>query len=159
MDNTSFNLQVNHVKSDKVEKDDVFPFDDILSFRIIESSKDDSTFLKFTFKNDSTISYTFLGIGKIGSTDNVSDAIFECIRSYNQNKGPLEKIGLSPDLFATSLGRTLIGSLTVLLVFSIIWQLIKKPNSIPLTLFFGLMLYLIILGQRKKYIEMAKKLE
>jgi 1,4-dihydroxy-2-naphthoate octaprenyltransferase len=85
--------------------------------------------------------------------------VFKYINNYNDaldNKN--DKIVLIPNLFATKAGRNLILGLSILLFICLVVQIIYVPKSIPALLFTGISFYLIILAQRKKDIELKKKL-
>jgi hypothetical protein len=153
----SLNLYDN--KSGLVNKEQIIKYDQINAFRIIDSSKDDSSFLKFSFRNGESVTYTFIGQSAFNSSQNVSENLFEYINKYNANKNELDKIAILPNLFATKLGRNLIYLLTGLLVFVVIWQLSVNPKTIPISLFGGLILYIIIFAQRKKDVELMQKLK
>lgn len=146
--------------TNELEKFDKINYRDIECFKAIDSSKDDSAFLRINLKNGASFVYTLLDQGnpKAGNI-NITDVVFKNFKNYNDLQENINaKITYKPNLFATKTGFNLIVCLTVLLVSSLIFQIIYLPKSIPVNFFMGLLLYIIIISQRKSDLEQSKRL-
>jgi hypothetical protein len=157
-DDNGIFIQVSKFGGDVIEKTDDNLFADISSFRVMDSSKDDSSFLRLIFKDGTSKKYTFLGQGKSDSKQDVSELTFEYVNNYNDKQDAYNKIQFTPNLFATKLGQILITLLTILVIVSLIVQISKKPKTIPFTILTSLAFYFIIIAQRKKDIEQMGKM-
>jgi len=164
--NASFNfsddtlqVEISNRITDELERTDKINYGDVDCFRAIDSSKDDSSFLRINLRNGDSFVYTILGQRKLKTKTNITDVVFKCFNNYNDlREGKDDKISLLPNLFATKTGYNLIVCLSILLLVSLVFQITYLPKSIPATLFTGLSFYLIILAQRKKDIEQSKKM-
>lgn len=164
--NASFNfsddtLQVEILKrgTDDLERTDQINYRDIDCFRAIDSSKDDSSFLRIDLRNGDSFMYTILGQRKLKTKINITDVVFKYFNNYNVlREDKDDKIRLLPNLFATKTGYNLIVCLSILLLVSLVFQIIYLPKSIPASLFTGLAFYLIIHAQRKKDFEQNEKM-
>ena len=153
------NIEILDRETDELERVDKIHYCDVECFRAIDSSKDDSSFLKIIFKNGDYFAYTILGQRKLKTTINITDMVFRYFDSYNDLQEDKDyRITILPNLFATKLGHNLIIWLSILLLVALIFQIIYLPKSIPASLLIGLSFYFIILGQRKKDIEQSKKI-
>jgi hypothetical protein len=70
-----FSVEIFNRKTEESEYIANNNFSEIISFRAINSTKDDSSFLKINFKNGNKIAYTFLEQHKIGSTTDVTELL------------------------------------------------------------------------------------
>ncbi len=134
-------------------------YSDIKSFRGINSSKDDSAFIKLFLKNGDSVNYTFLNQGKASNETDVIENLFTFINLYNANLKQEEKIVLIPNFFATSRGRGFIIALAILLAIAIALQFLFIPKAIPISLFSGFIFFLIIIAQSKIDNAQIKKLK
>lgn len=135
----------------------VYGFNEIDSYKIFSSTKNDLSKLTLKSIDGRKIKYTFINQKHDCSENDIAFVIRRCIREYNMEKGEDGKISLIPNLFATKAGQFYIVVLTVLLGVAIIMQLIYKPKTIPFSLFAALAFYLQILVQRKKDIAETKE--
>ena len=147
------------INQEVVVKEQVIQFDEIYAFRIIDSLKDDSSFLKFNLRNGESISHTFIAQANPNTQKDISDSLFDSINKYNSNKEEFDKIMIMPNLFATKIGKNLVYLLTILLVVIIIWQVSVSPKTILISIFSGLVLYIIILAQQKRDVELVSRLK
>lgn len=145
-----FSVEIFNRKTEELEHTDNNRFGEIESFKAINSTKDDSSFLKINFKNGNKAAYTFLGQGKRDSKTDITNLVVNYIHSYNSAQSESKKITLAPNLFASKAGTFYIAGLTVLLIIALSLQLIYKPKTIPFTLFAGIFLYIQIIAQRKR---------
>jgi hypothetical protein len=139
-------------------KKDEFTYSDIGSFRVFDSSKDDSSSLKIMLRNGMRYAYTFIeqDTGKLKV--HITDQIFKYFNQYNSLAEEEKRIRMLPNLFATSLGRVLILCVSILLLGSIIMQIIHIPKTLPATFLVTLSFFFIILAQRKRDIEIKKRM-
>jgi hypothetical protein len=145
-----FSVEIFNRKTEELEHTDNNRLSEIKSFKAINSTKDDSSFLKINFKNGNKAAYTFLGQGKNDSNTDITNLVVNYIHSYNSTQSESEKITLAPNLFASKAGTFYIAGLTILLIIALSLQLIYKPKTIPFTLFAGIFLYIQIIAQRKR---------
>jgi hypothetical protein len=148
-----FSVEIFNRKTEKLEHTGNNRFGEIKSFKVINSTKDDSSFLKINFKNGNKAAYTFLGQGKNDSNTDITNLVVNYIHSYNGAQSETEKITLAPNLFASKVGTFYIAGLTILLIVALSLQLIYKPKTIPFTLFAGIFLYVQIIAQRKRDVK------
>jgi len=154
----SFSIGHLSKETDEIEKKDENRYEEIKSFRALNSSKDDSSFLRVNFRNWNTAKYSFLGQGEgVGQVD-ITEKVFDGVISYNASHNEADRIVLMPNFFATKAGKYSIIILTTLLIAAIVVQIIFKPQTIPFSLFGGFVLYLLIIAQRKKDVEQLKKM-
>ena len=147
----SFTVKFYNRKTDELERKDENIFDEIKSFKAINSTKDDSSFLKLVFKNEKSVVYTFLEQQSDGDKmTNIIELVNIRIRAFNAEESESFKIALSPNLFASKAGTYYIAVLTALLTIVFTLQIVYKPKTIPITLFAGAFLYLQIIAQRKR---------
>ena len=125
-------------------------FDQIDSFKIINSQKDDSSFLKISFKDKTNIAYTFVGQSNEGKSTDITELFMQYIHQYNRDHSEQEKITLMPSFFGTRAGSVIIFILVSVFICLIIYQIIYIPKSIPLTIFGSIFLLLNIIFQRKR---------
>lgn len=152
-------VKISNRITDELERIDKINYGDVDCFRAIDSSKDDSLFLRINLRNGDSFVYTILRQRKLKTKINITDVVFRYFNNYNElREGKDDKITLLPNLFATKTGYNLIACLSILLLVSLVFQIIYLPKSIPATLFTGLSFYLIILAQKKKDIEQSKKM-
>lgn len=145
-----FSVEIFNRKTEELETTDNNDFSEIKSFKIINSAKDDSSFLKINFKNGNNVAYTFLGQGKVGSRTDITELVVNYIHSYNNAQNGKGKIILAPNLFTSKAGTFYIAAITILLIIALSLQLIYKPKTIPYTLLAGIFLYIQIIAQRKR---------
>ena len=125
-------------------------YSQIKAFKTINSSRDDTSFLKIVTKTGRVVKYTFVDQSNEGKSTDVTDVVKKYIRKFNSEHLPQDKIALLPSFFATKSGSIYIGILTLALIVVIIVQIIYKPGSIPFSIFAGLALTMQIIFQRKK---------
>jgi len=145
-----FSIEIFDRKTGELVSRDENRFEEIKSFKALNSSKDDSSYLKINFKNGSKVAYTFLGQGKTGGETDITKLMVNYVHSYNDSQIEDEKITLIPNLFASRAGSYYLAVLTILLITAILFQATYKPKTIPYTLFAGIVIYLQILAQRKR---------
>ena len=151
------NLQVQLFSSRQAGKEYEIAFSDIASFRAIESFKDDSAYLKLFLRDGSSFKYNLIGQNK---KENVVELIFAYFNDYNNSKpGDQHKITLRPSLFSTQTGKVFIVGLSILLLICLAVQIIYLPKSIPASGLTGLVFYVIILQQRRKDIQLNKRMK
>ena len=81
------------------------------------------------------------------------------IHAYNDQQDELSRIAYLPPLFASKWGTYAILGLTLLLAGAILAELMYKPKAIPYTLMPGLLLYFVILLQRKRDMDRYEKMK
>ncbi len=140
--------------TDAVERTNEFPLADIVSFRTGDSLKDDSSFISLQLNDGRKFNYSFLEQRKGERGDDVTPSLEEYIRAYNHRSGVDHTIGYMPSMLASQSGKNLLTGLTVVVGVCVIIQLIVKPITIPISMFLGLTLYLMIFVQRK--MDLAK---
>lgn len=150
--NDCISVGIFNKKNGELEQSNKIRFDEIKSFKAMNSTKDDSSFLKINFKNGSKLSYTFLQQSKENTKSSITSLVAEYIHLYNiQNEN--KTIILAPSFFASKVGTYCIAGLTIILIAAVLLQTIYKPKTIPFTLFAGAILYLQIITQRKRDIR------
>ncbi len=137
-------------------KTDDIKYSQINSLMVIESAKDDSSFIKLYFKDGTKSVYRFLD--QQDKDTNVVPAILKFIKSYNETKNNVENIYLRKTLLASKFGYYCIVALTVMLIAAIILEIIYKPNAVPVSLGTSLFLYVTILSQRQNDLAIHKTL-
>ena len=142
--------------TDAVERSNDFSFRDVVSFRTGDSSKDDSSFISLLLKDGRKFNYSFLGQRQGDREDDVTPNLEEHIQAYNHRAGTDHTIGYMPSMLASEGGKKLLTGLTVVVAVCVIIQLIIKPITIPISMFLGLSLYLMIFVQRKMDIAKFK---
>lgn len=149
-----FSLAFFDRNSYEFRRKDEIKYSEISSLKVIESSKDDSSFIKLYYKTGTKTVYRFLD--QISKNTNVIPLILKYMKSYNEEKNAAEKIYLRKTLFASKFGYYCIVTLTIMLISAIILEIIYKPKAIPVSLMTSTSLYLYILSQRKKDLETDK---
>jgi hypothetical protein len=157
-DNDHFSVDQINRKTGIVDIHDDFKYEEIASFKAADSAKDDSAFVKLFLNDGRTAYYTFLEQGKADDKD-VAKVLSDFILAYNETRQQGEKITPVPMLLASKKAKYYIIGLTVLLMAVIIIQLIYHPKSIPISLFSGAILYLLLLAQRKRDLEQFNKMK
>lgn len=152
------NLQVQIFSHNQSEDKYEIAFSEIVSFRALESFKDDSAYLKIFLRDGRSFRYNLSGQSSVGK-ENVVASIFTYFKDYN-NSMPVDqhKITLQPSLFSRQQGKIFIWGLSILLLVSLAIQLVYLPKSIPASMLTGLVFYIIILQQRNRDIQLNKRL-
>ena len=147
--NDYFSVELHDRKTESKEARE-FRYDEIKSYKVWDSAKDDSTFLKLALKNGGKVSYTFWGQKEGDDENSIVVNLHRCIKSYNETRDEGSKITYAPTFFASKLGTYLFVGLTLFLVSTLIIEYIYKPKAVLVTLGSSAFLYLIILMQWKK---------
>ena len=143
-------IDIYNRKTEELDRTEVIAFNQVKSFRIWISQKDNSCFLKVNFKNGSKISYTFLNDTKKVNNIMVEDALFKTFKNYNDSQNEDSHIYLIPNFFATKVGSFCIAVLTILIILTFIFEAIYKPKAIIFTMLGSGSLYLVIIAQRRQ---------
>ncbi|MBS1756304.1 MAG: hypothetical protein JSU03_03415 [Bacteroidetes bacterium] len=151
LDEDFFGIQIFKNKSEVLEKEHKYYYSQIKSYKVGESSNDDSCVLSLIFKNGrKKVTFTFL---KQKPENNIINSFVSKINKLNSINSEENKITIMPNLFATKKGTYFIIVLTIMLIGVIVLQIYTNPKTIPLTLLPGIILYVSIFSQRKKDID------
>jgi hypothetical protein len=144
-------------QNEEPEEDYSIDYSQIQSFKVYNSTKDDSSFLKIVCKDRPSISYTFIGQSNDGNISNITSLFVKYVHAYNDQQEEQNKIILTPSLFASKKGKTYIAILTTLLVTLLIFQIVFKPVTIPFSIFASFILTIQIISQRNRDIRDLKE--
>ncbi|WDF81196.1 hypothetical protein PQ469_14385 [Mucilaginibacter sp. KACC 22773] len=150
-------LEIFNYKTEMLEKQHHFKYEDIQSCVLSSTSKKTST-LKLFFQDSTKFQCTFVNEEKIKEDtsemdSNVSLAVFKEIYSFNK------QILLNPPFYASKGGITALIILTGLFIAAIVMNIIYYSKFLPFTLIMGASLYLQIILRRKRDIELFEKLK
>lgn len=144
-------------KVEKYETINIY-YGEIQSVRVIDSTKDDSLFLRVFFKDKTSLKFTFVKQSSKYLKVPVSEVLFQFLNSYNKTQVNDAKITIAPSLFARKEGKIYIYVISILLLICIMLQILLNPKTIPFSLLGAIAFYLVIVVQKKRDIEISKKL-
>lgn len=153
-----FTVELTNPRTGALVRKDENRYNAIKAFKALNSAKDDSSFLKLLFAEGDTVSYTFVGQVDGDTKNNIVDIVSQDIRAYNEQQDQLSRITYLPPLFASKFGLYAILVLTLLLIAAVVVENIYKPRAIPFTLMPGALLLFVILLQRKRDLDLYKKM-
>jgi hypothetical protein len=142
--------EIYNIWTNALESKDEVSFSEIKSFKIMNSTKDDSSFLKLNLKNGKKWSYIFIGQKNDDSKTDVTEIVTECILKYNLRQDEYNRITLIPNFFVSKTGKFVIAAVGVLMISTLVLQIIFKPKSIPVSIITGFFFYILILAQRRQ---------
>ena len=154
-----FTVELTDPRTGSLLRKDENDISKLTSFKALDSAKDDSSFLKLLFADGRRVSYTFLGQGKEDGKDDIIEIVSQYIHAYNEQQDELGRITYMPPLFASKGGTYAIWGLTLLLAGAILLELMYKPKAVPFTLTPGLLLYFVILLQRKRDMDRYNRMK
>ena len=137
-------------KTQELEKTDLIELNQIKSFKLLTSVKDESCIFKVNLKNCTKVTYRFLNTVKEIKHDMVEDILYNSLKEYNNSQTEESRIHLSPNLFASNIGTFFITVLTLSFIGVLIFEAIYKPKAIIFTMLGSGFLYLIIIAQRRQ---------
>lgn len=142
-------------KTYNLEEQHEYHYCNIKSFQMAESAYNNSSYIKLILSDGAKVKYSFFE--QTDNEENVLKNIRIFFASYNEGKSINEKITIQPSFYATKAGRYSIVGLSVLMGITILLQVIYKPQTIPFSLLFGILLYSRIKTQQKGDIELYEK--
>jgi hypothetical protein len=149
-------VQMINEDTDSLETTDEIPYDDVASFRMGESGRDDSSYVSLRLADGRKYYYTFLQ-QKIGDSEgNVVANLQDYIRNYNSRPGSGHVIVYLPSLLAGERGKQLLIGLSVMTVVAALIQLIVSPRMIAISLVSGPVLLILLFVQRQSDIAKVK---
>jgi len=149
-------VQMINDDTDTLETTDEIAYDDVATFRMGESGRDDSSYVSLRLGDGRKYYYTFLE-QKIGDREsNVVANLQDYIRNYNGRPGNGHPITYLPSMLAGERGKYLLIGLSVMTVVAAIIQLIVNPSMVAISLVSGPVLLLLLFVQRQSDIAKAK---
>ena len=146
-------IELFNKEGERLEKKIEIYYHQIKAFKIINSDKDDTSYLKIICKDGQVISFSFTGQSNEGGKTDVTDLVVKYIHQFNNKQLPEDRITLIPSFFASKKGTVYIAILTLVLIVVLIYQIISKPSTIPFSIFASLLLTLQIISQRKRDLQ------
>jgi len=149
-------VQMINDDTDTLETTDEIAYDDVATFRMGETGRDDSSYVSLRLGDGRKYYYTFLE-QKMGEHEgNVLANLQDYIRNYNARPGNGHLITYKPSLLAGERGKYLLIGLSVMTVVAAIIQLIVNPRMVAISLVSGPVLLLLLFVQRQSDIAKAK---
>jgi hypothetical protein len=133
---------------------------DIL-FYTIQYPNDRFCSIKFELSSGAELEYSFFQKKQISEEIdgiNIIEKFVELISNYNSHSN-VHKIALKPSFYASSKGKWLIRTLSVILIFCILFASSFNAKTIPFTFFFSAILIMQMILKRKKDIALYKSLK
>ena len=144
-------IKIIKFKSEKLEKEYHFYYEDIISCFISSTSNRTST-VKIFLRDKRKFQCSFIDESKeIKEDNNVSFEIYKQLRSYNN------RIILQPAFYASRRGKVGLMIFTILLIADLIMNVVFKPNLIPFSLIGAFAVYLQALMRWKRDTEIYNK--
>ncbi len=150
--NESLLIQIFNIKTESLEKEYEYNYEDIKACVLSSTSNRTST-IKLYFSQTPKFQCTFLNEKGETEKNNYSLSVFKELHSSNAN------IELLPPFYASKGGIAALIILTLLLITDITLSLLYKPGSLPFSLFVGVALYIQIIIRRSRDIETFKQVK
>jgi hypothetical protein len=149
-------VQMINQDTDSLETTDEIAYDDVATFQMGESGRDDSSYVSLRLASKRKYYYTFLE-QKMGDREgNVLANLQEHIRNYNNRPDNRHIISYKPSLLAGERGKHLLIGISVMTVVAAIIQLIVSPGMIAISLVSGPVLLILLFVQRQSDIAKVK---
>jgi hypothetical protein len=149
-------VQMINEDTDSLETTDEIAYDDVASFRMGETGRDDSSYVSLRLGDGRKYYYTFLE-QKMGEHEgNVLANLQDYIRNYNGRPGNGHLITYLPSMLAGERGKYLLIGLSVMTVVAVLIQLIVNPRMVAISLVSGPVLLLLLFVQRQSDIAKVK---
>lgn len=150
------NIQVFDRLTNSLEKEYDAPYNQMLSFKVKDSSRDNTTsFLTLKMKNQQKYSFRIINQKEIQITKIVTDSVL----SYNNSVSKEAKISLIPNFLATKAGLITVIILTILNGGLLILGLVFFDSKLLISLLSSIAIYLGIVFQRKDDLRKLKEWE